>query len=101
MASIFRSSSPTALLQLFVLIAVFGSLLAQTVPDYLPLRSFVLTVAVLFWIQLVAWATWRVILYPKFFSPLRHLPHPSVSNTGLPGEASAMYNHLLILQIIR
>jgi hypothetical protein len=26
--------------------------------------------------SLVLWAFWTVILYPKFFSPLRHLPEP-------------------------
>ena len=35
--------------------------------------------------QLFCWAFWTVILYPKFFSPLRDLPEPS-GNSLLFGQ---------------
>jgi hypothetical protein len=28
-------------------------------------------------VQFFCYAVWRVILYPRFFSPFRHLPQPS------------------------
>jgi hypothetical protein len=35
--------------------------------------------------QTAAWALWAALLYPKFFSPLRHLPGPS-GNHWLLGQ---------------
>ena len=29
-------------------------------------------------LQLVSWAGWKILIYPKYFSPLRHLPGPKV-----------------------
>ncbi|KAK4188363.1 cytochrome P450 4V2 [Podospora australis] len=45
----------------------------STWPQAGPLRSFFLLWAV----QLGVWVIWRVLFYPKFFSPLRGLPGPS------------------------
>ena len=51
---------------------------ATIVNRYAPQYSvgLVLTSILLFVAQLLAWATWAVIIYPRFFSPLRHLPTP-------------------------
>lgn len=40
--------------------------------------SYVKTVLVLFVIQYFAQAFYKVLIYPFFLSPLRHLPQPSV-----------------------
>lgn len=42
-------------------------------PQYGFLAAFAATWTALF----LSWATYTVILYPKFLSPLRHLPEPS------------------------
>ena len=41
----------------------------------LSINSIVLLLAVLF----PLWITWKIFLYPQFFSPLRNLPQPPVS----------------------
>ena len=48
-------------------------------PNALPFSkpSYLGTFVGVFSLQFSLWALWRVILYPKFFSPLRHLPTPS------------------------
>ncbi|KUJ22725.1 cytochrome P450 [Mollisia scopiformis] len=47
-------------------------------PDLLPTsRPSYIGTFVLLWItSFLGWAFWKVILYPKYFSPLRHLPMP-------------------------
>lgn len=42
----------------------------------LPQKNFFVAFAASWTVQLLAWLAWGVILYPKFFSPLRHLPEP-------------------------
>ncbi|RDW77310.1 cytochrome P450 monooxygenase-like protein [Coleophoma cylindrospora] len=38
--------------------------------------SYLGTFVQLFLVQFILWGIWKVLLYPKFFSPLRHLPSP-------------------------
>src|SRR5579871_5755581 len=40
--------------------------------------AFLGTFAKLWLLGFLAWAFWKVILYPKYLSPLRHLPSPPV-----------------------
>lgn len=53
--------------------------LVQLFPGYSVRGSYGLTFTVLFLAHAFALVTWRVVLWPKVFSPLRHLPEPSVS----------------------
>jgi len=43
----------------------------------LPRIGFAAGFAVAWVLQFWLWALWAIILYPKLFSPLRHLPSPS------------------------
>ncbi len=62
------------------LTAIAGSAgLRQFLPQYSLSRSFFGTFFILISILSVLGAFWKVILWPKFFSPLRHLPQPPVS----------------------
>lgn len=64
----------------FALTSVPGSvLLVRQVPRLAIANSYIWTASVLFLVQLFVFAIWKVILYPRFFSPLRHLPQPKVS----------------------
>jgi hypothetical protein len=36
--------------------------------------------AAIFLVELIAWGVWRVLIYPHYVSPLRHLPQPSNSH---------------------
>ena len=68
-------------------IAVGASLLLHRVaPTYTVRHSYAWTAVVLALVQYVAWMTWRAILYPKLFSPLRRLPQPPGA-TFLNGHA--------------
>ena len=59
--------------------SVAGSLiLVHKAPQYSFSASHVKTFLALETIQLLLGLLWQVILYPKLFSPLRHLPHPKV-----------------------
>ncbi|KAK4154039.1 cytochrome P450 [Chaetomidium leptoderma] len=42
----------------------------------IPQQNFLPTAAALWGIQLLMWAVWVVLLYPRLFSPLRGLPEP-------------------------
>lgn len=43
--------------------------------------SFIGTFFQIWTLCFAVWASWKVILYPKYFSPLRHLPGPKVRET--------------------
>ena len=60
--------------------ATASYLLVQYKPDVLLFSkpTFVGTFAQFWTLGFLAWAVWTVILYPKYFSPLRHLPSPPV-----------------------
>ena len=45
-----------------------------------PLTTFIWIFIQAFSLQIALFTIYRVILYPKFFSPLRHLPHPKVNH---------------------
>ncbi|KAK0618295.1 cytochrome P450 [Bombardia bombarda] len=49
----------------------------KIVPSWWPIAGFVANFATLWTVQFVAWASWAVILWPKFLSPLRGLPEPT------------------------
>ena len=57
--------------------------LYQYAPDYLLFRSVIATVVALFAAQVVALLTYKIVIYPNYFSPLRHLPSPPVSLCNL------------------
>jgi hypothetical protein len=52
--------------------------------------SFLRALAALWATQTFAWLVWRVILYPKFFSPLIGLPEPSTGNSWFMGQWKAI-----------
>lgn len=54
-----------------------------------PEPSFLAALTALLGIQLLAWVFWVIILYPKFFSPLRDLPEPR-GNSWFMGQFSAI-----------
>ena len=59
--------------------SVAGSLiLVHKAPDYSISASYVKTFLVLETIHILLGLVWKVVLYPKLFSPLRHLPQPKV-----------------------
>ena len=49
------------------------------VPQYSISASYVQTLLVYFSILFFGRGVWKLIVYPKFFDPLRHLPSPPVS----------------------
>lgn len=51
-------------------------LLERINPEYSIRHSYVWTATVLAFVQFISWLAWSVVLYPKLFSPLRHLPEP-------------------------
>ena len=64
----------------FALFSVTASFLTvQYLPRYSLSASYVLNFLALFVILAIGGGTWTIILYPKLFDPLRHLPSPSVS----------------------
>ena len=59
--------------------SVAGSLLlVHKAPAYSISASAVKTFLVLGTIHILLGLFWKVVLYPKLFSPLRHLPQPKV-----------------------
>jgi hypothetical protein len=68
------------LLILFVATSLTASKYA---PRFLFKSSNVLIAVVAFALQLIAYFVYKVILYPHYFSPLRHLPGPDVSASWL------------------
>lgn len=73
--------------RLLALLAVFG---AFSLVKFFPQRSingsFLATFFALLSFQYTILFTWNVILYPKYFSPLRHLPEPTVRLLLCPGR---------------
>jgi hypothetical protein len=73
-------------LPILVSSAAVSILLAHYTPDYAPgsrLQTFFLVA----FNEFIAWATWRVIIYPNFMSPLKGLPEPS-GGSWWNGQAS-------------
>ncbi|KAI9807740.1 MAG: hypothetical protein M1826_004461 [Phylliscum demangeonii] len=65
---------------------LFSVLLVRCLPQYLPTPSYVWTFLQLVAVQLLVWVFWKVILYPTYFSPLRHLPGPTTGHTFFMGQ---------------
>lgn len=58
-------------------------LLVKLAPHYSIGGSYTWTAISLFLVQWLMYGTYAVILYPRFFSPLRHLPGPPVGKLSL------------------
>jgi len=56
--------------------AAIGYLLSSQVGFIWPIKGFVPNVIAVWAIQFTGWVVWTVFLYPKVFSPLRHVPEP-------------------------
>lgn len=55
--------------------------LVRLAPQYSPSKYFVATFLLVFLGEIIAAITWQAILWPRFISPLRHLPEPQVRST--------------------
>ena len=59
--------------------SVAGSLLlVRLTPQYTPGASYIATFCLLLLLQILGFVIWQAVLWPRFFSPLRHLPEPKV-----------------------
>ena len=67
----YRALAAIPAVSTYLLVAHKPDLLLSSRPTYLG------TYVQLFIIELITWAFWAVLLYPRFFSPLRHLPMPA------------------------
>ena len=56
--------------------------LIRLAPQYSPSRYFIATFLLVFLGEIIAAITWQAILWPRFISPLRHLPEPPVRPTS-------------------
>jgi len=56
-----------------------GFSLYQYAPAYLLFGSGIATVITLFVLQVLVLLTYKIVIYPNYLSPLRHLPSPPVS----------------------
>ena len=68
---------PWAIISLASVSGAFA--LSRFAPQHLVAGSFVYTLIVLEFAATVVGVVWKAILYPRFFSPLRHLPTVPVS----------------------
>ena len=59
-------------------------ILVHTAPQYSISTSYVKTFAFLETVSVLLGLLWQVILYPKLFSPFRHLPQPKVRPSRHP-----------------
>jgi len=59
--------------------AVATYFLVEHKPEFLLFSrpTYLGTYAQLYIIGFLAWAIWTVLLYPKYFTPLRHIPSPA------------------------
>ena len=70
--------------------SVAGSLiLVHKAPGYSISASAVKTFLVLETIHILLGLVWKIVLYPKLFSPLRHLPQPKVRPLSNPTTSLA------------
>lgn len=61
-------------------ISIAGGLsLYQYAPEYLLFGSAIATAITLFVLQVLVLLTYKIVIYPNYLSPLRHLPSPPVS----------------------
>jgi hypothetical protein len=71
MALPYKSMAALSAVSSYTLVAYHPNLLLFSRPSYLG------TFLQLWLLQFAIWAFYKVILYPKYLSPLRHLPAPS------------------------
>ena len=83
-----------------MIVAVTSSVtLVKFLPQYSARQSYFLTALSVLLLEFIVWAFYAVILYPKFLSPIRHLPGPKPDSffngsfktirelpTGVPGK---------------
>lgn len=64
-------------------LAAIESLLAKRLPDQEADKVTIRTTIALFLAQYLAVKIYRIFLYPKYFSPLRNVPGPTVSTPSI------------------
>jgi hypothetical protein len=57
-------------------------IIVHLAPKYSVGGSYIWTAVSLFLLQWLLYGVYSIVLYPKFFSPLRHLPSPEVSRSS-------------------
>ena len=55
-------------------------------PSHSTVLSYVWTLAQLLLLELLSLSVWKLVLRPRYFSPLRHIPTPGVSFGGSSGS---------------
>ena len=63
--------------------------LVHVAPQYSVSASYVKTLIVIETIQVLLGLLWQAILYPKLFSPIRHLPQPEVGRDSPSHDVSS------------
>ncbi|TQS36453.1 hypothetical protein Golomagni_03098 [Golovinomyces magnicellulatus] len=66
--------------EITVLTAVSSYAIAVYLPSGYVEYNYITTFSLTGIVYLICWAVWKVILYPKIFSPLRHFPSPKGSS---------------------
>ena len=93
-------------LQMLGLSAGLSVVLSRYAPRYT--LGLITTTILLFLFQFLAYQVWQIIIYPRFFSPIRHVPTPpggglilghtkkiSRESAGMPMRAVS-YTHLTL-----
>jgi hypothetical protein len=80
--------------------AVASYLLVSYKPQYLlsSKPTYTGTFVLLWTLLLMVWGFYTVILYPRYFSPLRHLPGPSVRNLDILWKRIALHEENISLE---
>lgn len=68
---------------------VASFIIVHNAPQYSISASYVKTFMVFEAVQILLGLLWQAILYPKLFSPIRHLPQPKVGPPPLPTMSPA------------
>lgn len=74
--------------ELFASSALISVVLTRYVPQYS--IGYLLTGLALFFLQFLGFLTWRIVIYPKLVSPLRHLPQPAGASFFMGQSARIM-----------
>jgi hypothetical protein len=61
-------------------------LLVRLAPEYSIKRSYLWTTSGFIALSVLWQFIYRCILYPEYFSPLRHIPAPKVINPSMPNQ---------------
>jgi hypothetical protein len=72
--------------------SVCGSLLLHSLPRVQESPHFKSVAVGLFSLQFLVWVTWKVIIYPKYWSSLRHLPGPKVSPVAGVANSTSFFS---------